>query len=43
LKELAAQHIAEIQQTGPRLVAALQQVLASESESNTRTGELEHT
>jgi len=43
MKELAAQHIAEIQQTGPRLVAALQQALASESESNTRAGELEHT
>jgi hypothetical protein len=31
LKDLAAQHIAEIQQIGSGLVAALQQVLASES------------
>ena len=30
LKDLAAEHIAEIQQTGPRLVAALQQVIESD-------------
>jgi DNA-binding MarR family transcriptional regulator len=41
LRELSAQHIAEIQQTGPGLVAALQQVL--ESESYARTGGLENT
>lgn len=40
LKDLAAQHIAEIQQIGPKLVAALQQVL--ESESDARTGGREH-
>jgi len=39
LKDLAAQHIAEIQQIGPGLVAALQHVLASESYA--RTGGLE--
>lgn len=41
LKKLSAQHIAEIQQIGPRLVAALQKVLASESYA--RTSGLEHT
>ena len=41
LKKLSAQHLAEIQQIGPRLVAALQKVLASESYA--RTGGLEHT
>jgi len=41
LRDLSAQHIAEIRQTGPRLVAALQQVL--ESESYARTGGLENT
>jgi DNA-binding MarR family transcriptional regulator len=41
LKDLSAQHIAEIEQIGPDLVAALQQLLASES--YTRTGGLEDT
>ncbi|MGA3041110.1 MAG: hypothetical protein ABSF54_10025 [Bryobacteraceae bacterium] len=41
LKELSAQHIAEIQEIGPGLVAALQQVI--EIESNTRAGGREHT
>jgi len=40
LKDLAAQHIAEIQQKGPGLVAALQQVI--ESESYARASGLEH-
>jgi DNA-binding MarR family transcriptional regulator len=40
LKDLATQHIAEIQQSGPGLVAALQQVLASESYARARG--LEH-
>jgi DNA-binding MarR family transcriptional regulator len=40
LKDLATQHIAEMQQIGPGLVAALQQVL--ESESYARAGGLEH-
>ncbi len=40
LKDLAKQHIAEIQQIGPGLVAALQQVLASASYP--RTGGLEN-
>jgi DNA-binding MarR family transcriptional regulator len=38
LKDLSAQHIAEILHIGPRLVAALQQVI--DSESNTRAGGL---
>jgi DNA-binding MarR family transcriptional regulator len=41
LQDLAVQHVAEIQQIGPGLVAALQQVL--ESASNARTGGREHT
>jgi DNA-binding MarR family transcriptional regulator len=41
LKELSAQHVAEIQQVGPTLVTALQKVLASESYA--RAGGLEHT
>ena len=41
LKDLAAQHIAEIQQIGPGLVAALQRVI--ESESDARTGGREYT
>jgi len=41
LKDLATQHIAEIQQIGPALVAALRQVI--ESESYARAGGLENT
>jgi hypothetical protein len=33
LRALAAQHVAEIQQAGPGLVAALQQVLKGESDT----------
>jgi DNA-binding MarR family transcriptional regulator len=41
LRDLSAQHIAEILHVGPGLVAALQQVI--DGESNARTGGPEHT
>jgi DNA-binding MarR family transcriptional regulator len=41
LRDLSAHHIAEILHIGPGLVAALQQVI--ESESNARAGRREHT
>jgi len=41
LKKLSAQHTAEIQQIGPKLVTALQELLAGESYA--RAGGLEHT
>jgi DNA-binding MarR family transcriptional regulator len=41
LKDLSKQHVAEIRQMGPGLVAALRQLV--ESASYTRTGGIEHT